>query len=122
MQLVFIRQRLHFVRRTAEREFWRRRAEFLESHDRKDYAPFLRALEQEHARDMAALEGFLDAVLSANEPTVLPAKHILKPAPAAPGPPPRTAPPPPPPPPPHHQPALPHPPTPHPRHARRAHL
>src|SRR2546430_16956082 len=76
MQLVFIRQRLHFVRRTAEREFWRRRAEFLESHDRKDYAPFLRALEQEHARDMAALDGFLDAGLRANEATVPPATHF----------------------------------------------
>ena len=73
LQLDLIRQRLHFVKRTAEREFWRKRAEFLESHDRKNYAPFLRALEQEHAREMAALDGFLDAVLSANEPTVLPA-------------------------------------------------
>ena len=73
LHLDLIRQRHHFVKRTAEREFWRKRAEFLESHDRKDYAPFLRALEQEHARDMAALDGFLDAVLSANEPTVLPA-------------------------------------------------
>ncbi len=73
LQLDLIRQRHHFVKRTAEREFWRKRAEFLESHDRKDYAPFLRALEQEHAREMTALDGFLDAVLSANEPTVLPA-------------------------------------------------
>ncbi len=72
LQLDLIRQRHHFVKRTAEREFWRKRAEFLESHDRKDYAPFLRALEEEHAREMAALDGFLDAVLSANEPTVLP--------------------------------------------------
>ena len=73
LQLDLIRQRHHFVKRTAEREFWRKRAEFLESQDRKNYAPFLRALEQEHAREMAALDGFLDAVLSANEPTVLPA-------------------------------------------------
>ncbi len=73
LQLDLIRQRHHFVKRTAERELWRKRAEFLESHDRKNYAPFLRALEQEHAREMAALDGFLDAVLSANEPTVLPA-------------------------------------------------
>jgi len=72
LQLDLIRQRHHFVKRTAEREFWRKRAEFLESHDRKDYAPFLRALEEEHAREMVALDGFLDAVLSANEPTVLP--------------------------------------------------
>src|SRR5690348_5859296 len=73
LQLDLIRQRHHFVKRTAEREFWRKRAEFLESHDRKDYTPFLRALEEEHAREMTALDGFLDAVLSANEPTVLPA-------------------------------------------------
>ena len=72
LHLDLIRQRHHFVKRTAEREFWRKRAEFLESHDRKDYAPFLRSLEEEHAREMVALDGFLDAVLSANEPTVLP--------------------------------------------------
>jgi len=72
LHLDLIRQRHHFVKRTAEREFWRKRAEFLESHDRKDYASFLRALEEEHAREMGALDGFLDAVLSANEPTVLP--------------------------------------------------
>jgi len=72
LHLDLIRQRHHFVKRTAEREFWRKRAEFLESHDRKDYAPFLRALEEEHAREMVVLDGFLDAVLSANEPTVLP--------------------------------------------------
>jgi HD-GYP domain-containing protein (c-di-GMP phosphodiesterase class II) len=73
LQLDLIRQRHHFVRRTAEREFWRKRAEFLEAHDRKDYEPFLRALEEEHSREIAVLDGFLDAVLSANEPTVLPA-------------------------------------------------
>ncbi|HTD69852.1 MAG TPA: HD domain-containing phosphohydrolase [Gemmatimonadales bacterium] len=73
LQLDLIRQRHHFVRRTAEREFWRKRAEFLEAHERKDYEPFLRALEEEHAREIAVLDGFLDAVLNANEPTVLPA-------------------------------------------------
>jgi len=73
LQLDLIRQRHHFVRRTAEREFWRKRAEFLETHERKDYEPFLRGLEEEHAREMEVLDGFLDAVLSANEPTVLPA-------------------------------------------------
>ncbi|HYS60478.1 MAG TPA: HD domain-containing phosphohydrolase [Gemmatimonadales bacterium] len=73
LQLELIKQRHHFVRRTAEREFWRKRSEFLETHERKDYEPFLRALEAEHAREIAALDGFLDAVLIANEPTVLPA-------------------------------------------------
>ncbi|HYU91110.1 MAG TPA: HD domain-containing phosphohydrolase, partial [Gemmatimonadales bacterium] len=73
LQLDLIRQRHHFVRRTAEREFWRKRAEFLERHERKEYEPFLRALEEEHAREIAVLDSFLDAVLNANEPTVLPA-------------------------------------------------
>src|SRR5881628_2510308 len=73
LQLDLIKQRHHYVRRTAEREFWRKRAEFLETHGRKDYESFLRALEAEHAREIQALEGFLEAVLSANEPTVLPA-------------------------------------------------
>jgi len=73
LQLELIKQRHHFVRRTAEREFWRKRSEFLETHDRREYEPFLRALEQEHAREIEVLDGFLGAVLSANEPTVLPA-------------------------------------------------
>ncbi len=72
LQLELIKQRHHFVRRTAEREFWRKRSEFLETHERKDYEPFLRALEAEHAREVQVLDGFLNAVLSANEPTVLP--------------------------------------------------
>src|SRR5881392_43070 len=73
LQLDLIKQRHHFVRRTAEREFWRKRAEFLETHGRKGYEPFLRTLEEEHAREIEVLDGFLDAVLNANEPTVLPA-------------------------------------------------
>ena len=73
LQLDLIKQRHHYVKRTAEREFWKKRAEFLEAHERKDYQPFLRALEEEHAREIEVLDGFLGAVLSANEPTVLPA-------------------------------------------------
>jgi HD-GYP domain-containing protein (c-di-GMP phosphodiesterase class II) len=73
LHLDLIKQRHHYVRRTAEREFWRKRAQFLEAHGRKDYEGFLRTLEEEHAREIAVLDGFLDAVLNANEPTVLPA-------------------------------------------------
>ncbi len=76
LQLDLIKQRHHFVRRTAEREFWKKRAEFLETRGRKDYEQFLRALEEEHAREIEVLDGFLDAVLNANEPTVLPARRF----------------------------------------------
>jgi HD-GYP domain-containing protein (c-di-GMP phosphodiesterase class II) len=76
LQLELIQQRHAFVRRTAEREFWRRRAEFLEAHGRDGYEQFLRALEQAHGSELAALDRFLDAVKQANEPTVLPAEQF----------------------------------------------
>ncbi len=74
LQLELIRQRYDFVRRTAEREFWRKRAEFLETHGGEGYDAFRQALEQEHECELRELEGFLDAVAQANEPTVLPAR------------------------------------------------
>ncbi len=73
LQLDLIRQRHDFVRRTAEREFWRKRAEFLETRGRTGYEEYLRDLEAEHGREIEALERFLEVVLQANEPTVLPA-------------------------------------------------
>jgi HD-GYP domain-containing protein (c-di-GMP phosphodiesterase class II) len=73
LQLDLIRQRQDFARRTLEREYWRKRAEFLEQHGRRGYKEFLRRLEQEHARELAELDRFLDVILKANEPTVLPA-------------------------------------------------
>ena len=76
LQLELIRQRHDFVRRTAEREFWRRRAEFLEAHGRQGYEEFLTTLAAEHAREVETLDRFLDAVLRANEPTVLPAERF----------------------------------------------
>src|SRR6266702_518358 len=78
LQLELIQQRHDFVRRSAEREFWRRRAEFLETHGRDGYDEFLRALEEEHGRELQHLDRFLDAVLRANEPTVLPARQFEK--------------------------------------------
>src|SRR2546426_12839338 len=76
LQLDLIQQRHDFVRRTTEREFWRKRAEFLEKHGRTGYEKFLRTLEEEHGREVETLDRFLDAVLHANEPTVLPARRF----------------------------------------------
>jgi len=76
LQLELIRQRYDFVRRTAEREFWRRRAEFLEAHGRQGYEKFVAEIEAEHAREIGMLDRFLEAVLRANEPTVLPAERF----------------------------------------------
>jgi len=76
LQLELIRQRHDFVRRTAEQEFWRKRAEFLETHGPEGYEAFRRALEQQLACELRELDGFLDAVAQANEPTVLPAQRF----------------------------------------------
>src|SRR2546427_486108 len=71
--LTLIKQRYAFVRRTAEREFWRKRALFLEEHGAKGYEAFLKSLEDEQARELGELDRFLETVLQVNEPTVLPA-------------------------------------------------
>src|SRR5207244_5058901 len=76
LQLELIRQRHDFVRRTAEREFWRRRAEFLEAHGRQGYEEFLTELAAEHAREVEIPDRFLNAVLRGTEPTVVPAERF----------------------------------------------
>jgi HD-GYP domain-containing protein (c-di-GMP phosphodiesterase class II) len=76
LQLELIRQRHDFVRRTAEREFWRKRTEFLETHGLVEYDAFRAALAAEHRREVRELDRFLEAVLEANEPTVLPAQEF----------------------------------------------
>ncbi len=72
--LALIRQRYAFLRRTAERDFWRRRAEFLEQGggSRPAYDAFLGDLETAQRRQLAELERFVQVVTQANEPTVLP--------------------------------------------------
>jgi HD-GYP domain-containing protein (c-di-GMP phosphodiesterase class II) len=73
LQLELIKQRHDFARRTAEREFWKRRAEYLEAHGGEGYEAFRRELDAEHGAELLTLDRFLEAVLQANEPTVLPA-------------------------------------------------
>ena len=76
LQLALIQQRHDFVRRTAEREFWKRRAEFLEQHGRKGYEAFLEELEREYGKETAELDRFLAAVIAANEPSVVPTRRF----------------------------------------------
>lgn len=71
--LALIQQRYGFIRRTAERDFWRSQAEYLREHGKKGFDEFLATLEAEHRQQIDDLERFLKAVAVANEPTVLPA-------------------------------------------------
>ena len=70
--LSLVRHRHAFIRRTAEREFWRKRAEFLETNGKKGYDAFIKDLETGHAQELKELDRFLEVVLKANEPTILP--------------------------------------------------
>src|SRR6266545_3116221 len=70
--LGFVRHRHAFIRRTAEREFWRKRAEFLESNGKQGYESFIKELEQAHQQELQELDRFLEIVLQANEPSILP--------------------------------------------------
>jgi HD-GYP domain-containing protein (c-di-GMP phosphodiesterase class II) len=70
--LGLVRHRHAFIRRTAEREFWRKRAEFLEANGKTGYFGFVKELEDVHQQELRALDRFLEIVLKANEPTILP--------------------------------------------------
>jgi HD-GYP domain-containing protein (c-di-GMP phosphodiesterase class II) len=70
--LALVRHRHAFIQRTAEREFWRRRAEFLEASGKKGYDAFVKELEATHHRELDELDRFLEMVLHANEPSILP--------------------------------------------------
>lgn len=70
--LALIRQRYAFVRRTAERDFYRKRMEYLENPDNQDYEAFVKELSADHQRQIEDLDHFMKLVLESNEPTVLP--------------------------------------------------
>ncbi len=72
-ELSLVRQRHGFILRTAEREFYRKRMEYLEQHGREGYADFAAKLDEEFNRQMEDLSRFIQMVVDANEPTVLPA-------------------------------------------------
>jgi HD-GYP domain-containing protein (c-di-GMP phosphodiesterase class II) len=73
MELALIKQRHAFVRRTAERDFHRQRAEYLERRGTEGYRDFLEHLDEEYRRQVEELDRFLQIVQEANEPTLLPA-------------------------------------------------
>jgi response regulator RpfG family c-di-GMP phosphodiesterase len=72
VSLEVLKHRHAFLRRTAERSFWRQCAERLEREGREGYEAWRRELEAAHAAELADLDRFLEIVLRANEPTVLP--------------------------------------------------
>ncbi len=70
--LALLKSRYAFIRRTAEAEYHRRRADWLLANRRDAYEQFLASLDEEHRRELEDCERFLKTVLQANEPTLLP--------------------------------------------------
>lgn len=70
--LSLLKQRYAFIRRTAESDFHRQRADYLEQHGRRGYDEFAIRLRREYDARLAELEEFIQLVLASNEPTVLP--------------------------------------------------
>jgi HD-GYP domain-containing protein (c-di-GMP phosphodiesterase class II) len=70
--LALLKNRYAFIRRTAEAEYHRRRAEWLLANPREGYESYLASLDEEHRRELEDCERFLKTVLQSNEPTVLP--------------------------------------------------
>jgi len=70
--LNLVRSRYSFIRRSAEVEYHRARADFLAEHGRDGYDAFLAQLDRRHRDELDQLDHFLRTVLQANEPTVLP--------------------------------------------------
>lgn len=70
-QLELIKQRHAFVQRTLQRDFWRKRAEFLEREGAGGYQEFVARLDEDHRRELQQLDHFIAVVLQANEPSLL---------------------------------------------------
>lgn len=67
-----LQQRYAFIRRTSDKEFYRKRTEFLEESGQDGYAEFVRDLTADHDRQIEELDHFMKLVLESNEPSVLP--------------------------------------------------
>lgn len=69
-QLEIIRQRFDYIRKAVEADYLRRKLEVIEH---RHSAEALRSLEEEYQLRLAELDDYLQFILQANEPTVLPA-------------------------------------------------
>lgn len=70
-ELERIRHRHAFIRRTADWEYERARADYLLRHGHAGYAEFECEIAERHRRSIADLDRLLEAVRECNEPTVL---------------------------------------------------
>lgn len=74
--LALIQQRHAFLHRTAERDFFQQRVEYLERSGQEGYRAFVDQLRAEHEARLKEMDRFLQLIAESNEPTVLPAGNF----------------------------------------------
>ncbi len=74
--LALVKQRYAFAHRTAERDFFKQQAEYLERCGQDGYREFVEKLQAEHEARLKELDRFMQLIVESNEPTVLPAGNF----------------------------------------------
>jgi len=74
--LSLIQQRHAFLHRTAERDFFKQRMEYLERSGQDGYQAFVDQLQGEHQARLKEMDRFLQLIIESNEPSVLPAGNF----------------------------------------------
>ncbi|MBI4421602.1 MAG: GAF domain-containing protein [Gemmatimonadetes bacterium] len=70
--LKLVNHRYAFIRRTVERDFYQRLAEYLQTNGKEGYGDFCQQLKTEQDKHLATLDRFMKLVLESNEPSLLP--------------------------------------------------
>ena len=70
--LTLVKARYAFIKRSAEADYHRARADYLAQQGGEGYQAFLARLDEKHRAELEGLEQFLRLVLQSNEPSVLP--------------------------------------------------
>ena len=77
-QMELIRKRFLYIRKSVELERMRKKMEYLLANGNQNYQDPFGLIDDEHGKELAKLDEFLDQILKANEPTVLPEKTSEK--------------------------------------------
>ncbi len=77
-QIELIHKRFLYIRKAVELERMRKKMEYLLANGNQNYQEPFVTIDGEHEKELAKLNEFLDQILKANEPTVLPEKTSEK--------------------------------------------
>ncbi len=77
-QLAFVQKRFDAARKAIENDSLRKKLAFLERNGNQNFQDFFDGIDAEQRRQFETLEEFLQCILQANEPTVLPEKTAEK--------------------------------------------